>query len=588
MPPLSNLLGQLEDMQLLQRLEEMETAYQFQHSLTRDSAYGSLLRKQRRDLHRRVAECYERIFPSRLEEFAAQLAYHLDEAGETRAWQYYRLAGDAAFRLYANTEAIAHYERAIAIASTSPEVQPADLMYLFGRRGRAMELLGQFESALKNYVALEETGRQQGQQSLALAGLVGQCQLRATPNALFDADEARRLAAEALALAAELDDRAAEARIRWSLLNIGRFTAGGLDEAMKHGERALMLARQQGLRDLEPFILNDMADIYLMAGNPHHGREVLVEAAAIFRELGNLPMLADNLSSQSGHEFFIGHDAEAIALSDEAYAISTAIGNVWGQSYSRLLIGYVYWDWGEPQRAITLTETAIRQAREVGFAAAAAISGAFLGFVYSELGAFDRAQQIIEQGWQAVSGVMDAFAPALLTARALLSLEQGDLAKAEVEVAALQSTEQTLNPFIMIFYRGAPAWLALAQRRFEKALEFADEALVRLTELDIHRTYAELLLLKAQAMIGLERWQEARSVLLTAIEDASRRNYRRLLWRLQAALARVASAEGRVDEAESLLAEAQTIVEYIAGTITDPDLAASFRSRPEVMAVLQA
>ncbi len=586
-PTLTNLLTQLEETHLLQRLEEVEAAYQFQHSLTRESAYGSLLRKQRRDLHRRVAECYEQIYPARLEEFSEQLAYHLDEAGEARAWRYHRLAGDAALRRYANTEAIAHYERALALVADAADVAIPDHLHIFLRLGRAMELQGRYDAALANYAALEQTGRIQGRPPLVLAGLVEQCQLRATPSSLFDAGEAERLAALALELAAKLEDRAAEARVYWCLLNVGRFTTGRLEQASEYGERALVLARQLGLRDLESYILNDMADLYLMAGRPHRGRDALVEAGAIFRELGNLPMLADSLSSLSGFESFVGHDDKAIALSNEAFAISQSIANVWGQAYSRLLIGYVYWDRGDPQQAITITETAIRHARESGFAAGTAISGALLGLVYAELGAFDLGWQIVEAGWQAVSGIMDAFAPALLTARAILSLEQGDLAAAEAALASLQDGEQTLNPFLVIFYRSVPARIALAKGRFEEALARTEKDLAALADIDISRTTAEILLMQAHALLGLGRLQEARPVLHAAIEDANGNGYRRLLWRLQAALARLEAADGNAAAAESLLAQARAHLAFIVGNITDPGLAASFRGRPEVLAVLQ-
>lgn len=586
MPALTQLLGQLEAMQLLQRLEEMDVAYQFHHSLTRDSAYGSLLRKQRRDLHRRVAECYERVYPGRLEEFAAQLAYHLDEAGEPRAWHYYRLAGDGAFRLNANTEASGHYERAIALLPRADGAAPADWLHLFQRRGRAMELQGQFEAALANYVALEQAGREQGQEALVLAGLVEQCQLRATPNALFDANEAERLAEQALALAARLGDQAAEARIRWGLLNVGRFSIGRQEQAREQGERALVLARRLGLRELESYILNDMADLYMMAGQVERGRQSLVEASAIFRELGNLPMLADNLSSMSGYEFFVGRDDQAITLSDEAFAISKTIDNIWGQAYSRLLIGYVYWDRGEAQKAIAVTETAIRQAHQVGFAGAA-ISSALLGLIYADLGAYERGQQAIAQGWQTGRAAMSGFESALAAAAAQLSIEQGDLAGAEGMAASIEKGEQTLNPFMAIFYRSIPTRLALARGRFAEALARSDEDLAALASLEIGRTRAEILLLKAQALIGLGRWDEARAPLIDASDEAKRDHYRRLLWRLRATQAQVEAAAGRTDEAAVLLAQARALIEAIAGNLTDPDLLASFLGRADVRAVMQ-
>ena len=48
------------------RLPERE--YIFKHQLTQEAAYESLLRRERRALHRRVAEALEQLYPERIEE----------------------------------------------------------------------------------------------------------------------------------------------------------------------------------------------------------------------------------------------------------------------------------------------------------------------------------------------------------------------------------------------------------------------------------------------------------------------------------------------------------------------------------------
>ena len=54
--------------------------FAFKHALTRDVAYGSLPRPERRDLHRQVAEWIQRVAPDRDVETAELAAYHYGEA----------------------------------------------------------------------------------------------------------------------------------------------------------------------------------------------------------------------------------------------------------------------------------------------------------------------------------------------------------------------------------------------------------------------------------------------------------------------------------------------------------------------------
>ena len=102
-------------------------------------------------LHGEIAETLEAISADHSDQFALQLARHYDEAGNAeKAVSYWTLAGDAAFAIYAQNEAIAAYTRALELGKEIA-ISSEQLHHLYTRRGRAMELTGQFEQALKNY-----------------------------------------------------------------------------------------------------------------------------------------------------------------------------------------------------------------------------------------------------------------------------------------------------------------------------------------------------------------------------------------------------------------------------------------------------
>jgi len=116
-------LTDLEERELLRRIKEALAAqlvveesaeqFAFRHALTRQAIYAGLLARERKALHRTIAETMERADADTREASTADLAYHYYEAGDlAKALAYSRRAGDHAERLYAHDEALRHYERA--------------------------------------------------------------------------------------------------------------------------------------------------------------------------------------------------------------------------------------------------------------------------------------------------------------------------------------------------------------------------------------------------------------------------------------------------------------------------------------------
>jgi predicted ATPase len=134
---LAHHLDRLETSGLVARLDALE--YLFRHALVQDAAYASLLRADRRVLHRAVGETLEALYAGRREELAATLAHHFLEAGEPeRALDYLLLAGARALEGYALREAVELLQRAARLAEqAAPET-----------RRRALELLGDAHVAL--------------------------------------------------------------------------------------------------------------------------------------------------------------------------------------------------------------------------------------------------------------------------------------------------------------------------------------------------------------------------------------------------------------------------------------------------------
>lgn len=97
-------------------------AYIFKHALVQDTAYDTMPKARRRDIHERIARTLEREFPGVAEEHPAVLARHMEEAGLTNeAVAYLLQGGQRALGRGANTEAITLLEHGITLLRALPE-----------------------------------------------------------------------------------------------------------------------------------------------------------------------------------------------------------------------------------------------------------------------------------------------------------------------------------------------------------------------------------------------------------------------------------------------------------------------------------
>ncbi|MGZ9275911.1 MAG: hypothetical protein ACXW4L_02185 [Candidatus Limnocylindrales bacterium] len=102
--------------------------YLFRHWLVQDAAYGSLLKQERRELHRLVGEALEALYPERGDELAGVLAIHFSEAGDTeKAVRYLVAAGRFALDRNAIAEAYSAFDRAATLLPPATETEDEGL-----------------------------------------------------------------------------------------------------------------------------------------------------------------------------------------------------------------------------------------------------------------------------------------------------------------------------------------------------------------------------------------------------------------------------------------------------------------------------
>ena len=119
---LRHVIGRLLEAGILvRRHSTFGEALGFRHALMRDAAYQLMLQRERRRLHRRIADTLDTDFPDIARAMPQLLAQQLTDAEEfARAVDQWERAGSEAVRRSASAEAVAHLSQGLALIPHLP------------------------------------------------------------------------------------------------------------------------------------------------------------------------------------------------------------------------------------------------------------------------------------------------------------------------------------------------------------------------------------------------------------------------------------------------------------------------------------
>jgi len=111
-----SLLG-LESLDLIRsRTRDQDLEYIFKHALTQEVVYNGLLKKERKQIHERIAIVMEQLFIDRLPEFYETLAFHFSRGlSLNKAINYLMKAGKKCLARYSIEESHQYYKQAYEI-----------------------------------------------------------------------------------------------------------------------------------------------------------------------------------------------------------------------------------------------------------------------------------------------------------------------------------------------------------------------------------------------------------------------------------------------------------------------------------------
>ena len=255
--------------------------YRFKHTLLRDVAYETVLKRDRPFYHARVADWLETVCGARRKEYVAMLAQHHEQAGHIHhAAALWAEAGDQAMPVSAFADAAQFYARAVALK--------ADVSAWWRALGEAHFRLSDFSAAQLALAQAQATATTDIDRAAALA-LLGE-----VASAVGDYAIAQRLLAEALPLAGANNDEATLCRVFYALGDVN-WRLGKFDTAREALSESLALACALEDSTRELFALNRLGVVVghhdLATGEQLH-QEVYTRAMAVGNR--NLAMMALN------------------------------------------------------------------------------------------------------------------------------------------------------------------------------------------------------------------------------------------------------------------------------------------------------
>jgi len=436
------LIDVLRAFQRLYRDRDLVTAldqgYRFSHALLRETIYADLAPTLRAELHRLLAEYYEKHVPGPRSP-AARLAMHWEGAGRPeRAWPYLIRAAVAAAQQQETWRATDFAERANLRPENISEEQALThgeaLLVIAGAYSDA----GMPERALGPLDRLVEVAESHGKDALALRARVRRAGIRHRVHGLAE-DELASLREEVKALPVGIDRGRAE-----YTLGLAAKYAGRLDEAYEHAERS--------------------RDCFFEAGLVAPGASAINMLASIHQRRGEL--------------------GPAARLYEEAAQLSEKVGHRLNATISRINHAQVAFENGEIESLVPRLRALIREIDVAGAPILSAQARTILAEVHSARGESTPARRALEEALSSIDQKAYPMAAAVvLVAAANMRIGTGDLAGAvRILERARERAERGGNRRSLLRCDLKRAHVAALAGSFDDAREFlarVDRELVR-------------------------------------------------------------------------------------------------------------
>jgi predicted ATPase/DNA-binding SARP family transcriptional activator len=527
--PQITLLNAIEQLVARQLLVEIIGQYDFSHNKIREVVYYDLSVARCGLYHQQIAEILEALSPSSDE--AALLAHHFERGGENeKALVYWMQAGKHSLEAYAYQQAVHHYERALALTD-KPIVQIDAYLGL----GNAFILLDDHKAATALIQQGVHLAEHHGEDARRVQLLYAQAR---NANRQHRPDGGKPEVEAALVVAERVGDEYYLAQGLLLLTEVHE-SNGDLSSALETATRAQEVSSKLNVDQLEARALVEIGFL--------HAQRAEFNEAVNAVELG-LKLLAET------------DDRNAIA-------------------YAWNILGRALGGRGDYGRAFETFQRSQEEAQIIGDRYLLAQVFNMEGWLYRELGDYENGLKFDKKGidfaeqWGKPSPEISARLNVCLDLlhlgdpRQVLEL----LDEIEVQINAGAFGFHSWRWQLRLLHTRGLCFLALDEPT--KVLALAEEG-VMLAETNVTRKYIALNNeLKGMALAKLGNIDKAIAAIETAISLADDIHYQPIRWASRHQVAELYRQNGRAQEAKRIFSEAEHIIQTIATSLEDENLA---------------
>ena len=505
-------LDRLINLELIDKLQNSsELEYNFQHILTYETAYDSIIVSKKKELHGLVGNYLSEHHPE--EVYLDQIAYHYKLSNQTdKAVNYLIKAGKKAQDLYSKSDAIDYYSDALQRMQDMSEDTSQMQMIAHEGLGDIYGLDGQFDVALDNYTRVLE--HPQPPESIAVvfrkAGEIYQKK----------GDNATALEQYQAGLA-ELDGEARSPEVARILTDIGYiyYLDGKYPEAIQMNTQALEVVEGTEHYYIQALVYKNLGNVYALNDFDRtieyweKSREILekinagIDLAKLYNNFGDLYL---KRADKDKAQFYFQKSLEQKEKLGDVNGLIVSYDN-YGQLYRRM---------GEFDKSLRSYEKGLEIAERIGNVRRTGLIKLNLATLYSYWGKYEKAIELFEECltiFEKINHTQGLAYSFLNIGDAHCKL--GNLDEAvEYQNKALEVGKQLNDPYLVSGIYNAIGKVYLKKQDYDTAIDYFCKALEISAEKEFWEMAGNSQCDLGKAYIGKESVDEARTHLNEAIE----------------------------------------------------------------------
>jgi class 3 adenylate cyclase/tetratricopeptide (TPR) repeat protein len=543
----------------------------FRHALIQEVAYETILRRTRRELHRRVADY---LVASGGE--SQEIARHLVTSGDlNEAYPFLIDAGVRATRSMALADAIDLLTT--AVANTPDDAVPELIMQAHDTLGEAYSLIPDLSQAAASYQRMFEFGESNERPQAQVTALNRLAYATASLGA--DLDGAAAYLTDARRIAEESHDEIGLAEYHMNACFVASM-AGDVSVALAHDEETVRLGKKSGVESIRLMGMVRRAANYISLLDFEHGLPAIDDTLKEATESGLEEARATvELMGLATAKLLLGEIHEALDTAERSQVTLERYGSFYLALCSRTL-AECHYELGNVEDSLARYVDVKRVAASLSQPFTAATGSSGMALVYATAGISDEIPALRSEVEESLSGQLGEFlASTALADLGFTSLLLGETRGAETDFTRGLSVSSTTQ---FIERPGLLVGRALARLGIGD-VDGAEDDLVNATAIVEEKRlglYASRVgLARGRILASKGDLAGAGDALAEAQEHAMTVGQRLTLVQVLGERARLVVAGGDQKEAESHVEAARGVVEAIADGIADEVLRNSFRDK---------